>query len=45
MMSLGLQLMVYGLAGVFTVLIVFFFVSKALVYLFPYRAKEEKQEL
>jgi len=44
MMSLGLQLMVYGLAGVFTVLIVFFFVSKALVYLFPYKPGEKKQE-
>ena len=39
--QMGLELMLYGLAGVFVVLILFFVVIKLLVAIFPY--KEEKK--
>ena len=39
--GLGLQLMAYGLIGVFMVLIVFFGMIKALIKLFPARDDEE----
>jgi Na+-transporting methylmalonyl-CoA/oxaloacetate decarboxylase gamma subunit len=34
LVSAGLQVMVYGLIGVFTVLILFYLVTKAMVYIF-----------
>ena len=42
-LGLGLQLMVYGLIGVFMVLIVFFGMIKALIKLFPARDDEEQK--
>jgi hypothetical protein len=33
--GLGLQVMMYGLAGVFSCLIIFFITIKALLFLFP----------
>jgi len=36
-LSLGLELMAYGLTGVFAVLIMFFGIIKLLVKLFPYK--------
>jgi Na+-transporting methylmalonyl-CoA/oxaloacetate decarboxylase gamma subunit len=41
--SLGLQLMQYGLAGVFLVLILFYFMIKALMKLFPYQPENEEK--
>ena len=41
-LKLGLVLMLYGLIGVFVVLILFFFVIKLLTTVFPY--KEEKKD-
>ncbi len=41
-LKLGLELMLYGLIGVFVVLILFFFVIKLLTTVFPY--KEEKKD-
>ena len=38
--QMGLELMLYGLSGVFAVLILFYGVIKLLVKIFPY--KEEK---
>ncbi|NLK72395.1 MAG: OadG family protein [Clostridiales bacterium] len=40
-MDLGLQLMAYGLAGVFTVLVLFYLGIKLLVKLFPYKEEEK----
>lgn len=34
LVSAGLQVMTYGLIGVFTVLILFYLVTKAMVYIF-----------
>jgi len=39
--SLALQLMVYGLAGVFLVLILFYWTIKALLKIFPYKKEEQ----
>jgi len=39
--SLALQLMVYGLAGVFLVLILFYWTIKALLKIFPYKEEEQ----
>lgn len=39
--GLGLQLMLYGLIGVFTVLIVYFVMIKVLVQIFPYKSEEK----
>lgn len=44
-MGLGLQLMLYGLIGVFTVLIAYFVMIKALVRLFPYKPEEKESEI
>lgn len=41
-LMLGVELMIYGLIGVFSVLILFFFVIKLLTTVFPY--KEEKKD-
>ncbi len=38
--ALGIQLMEYGLAGVFLVLILFYFVITALMKILPYTDKE-----
>jgi hypothetical protein len=43
--NLGVQLMAYGLTGVFTVLIVYFVMIKALVWLFPYKPEEKESEM
>lgn len=40
-LGLGIELMMYGLTGVFVVLIMFFFVIKLLLKIFPY--KEESK--
>ncbi|MBZ4646339.1 MAG: hypothetical protein PWR27_1297 [Petroclostridium sp.] len=40
--NLGLQLMGYGLAGVFLVLILFYAVIRLLVKIFPYNPEEEQ---
>ena len=40
--GLGFQVMGYGLTGVFTCLIIFFFTIKALLFLFPDKSEEEK---
>jgi Na+-transporting methylmalonyl-CoA/oxaloacetate decarboxylase gamma subunit len=37
---LGLELMGYGLAGVFIVLILFFIVIKMLIKIFPYKEEQ-----
>ena len=42
--NLGVQLMIYGLIGVFTVLVVYFVMIKALVRLFPYKPEEKESE-
>ena len=39
---MGLQLMGYGLAGVFLVLILFYGIIRLMVKLFPYKPEEEK---
>jgi len=36
-LGLGVELMIYGLTGVFAVLIMFFFVIKLLIKVFPYK--------
>ena len=36
-LGLGLELMMYGLTGVFAVLIMFYFVIKLLLKVFPYK--------
>lgn len=36
-LGLGVELMMYGLTGVFVVLIMFFFVIKLLLKIFPYK--------
>ncbi len=36
-LELGLELMGYGLVGVFTVLILFYFMIRVLVKVFPYK--------
>ena len=41
--SLGLQLMVYGLIGVFAVLIVSYLTIRLMVALFPEKATEETE--
>ena len=38
--DMGLKLMGYGFAGVFTVLILFYAVVKLLVRVFPYKSEE-----
>jgi len=43
-LGLGFQVMAYGLAGVFSFLIIFFFSIKALLYLFPDKHEEEKAD-
>lgn len=40
--SLGLQLMEYGLAGVFLVLILFYILIIFLMKIFPYHPEEDK---
>ncbi|MBP7175946.1 MAG: OadG family protein [Thermoclostridium sp.] len=42
--SMGLQLMAYGLAGVFVVLILFYFMIMLMMKIFPYRAENEETE-
>lgn len=42
--SLGLQLMVYGLAGVFLVLILFYVMIMLMMKIFPYRPESEENE-
>lgn len=42
-MDQGLMLMLYGLTGVFTVLMVFYFIIKILVKIFPYKIKQEEE--
>jgi Na+-transporting methylmalonyl-CoA/oxaloacetate decarboxylase gamma subunit len=39
--SLGLQLMQYGLAGVFLVLILFYILIVIMMKLFPYKSEKE----
>ncbi|NLO39492.1 MAG: OadG family protein [Ruminiclostridium sp.] len=41
--SLGLQLMGYGLVGVFVVLILFYFMILLMMKVFPYRPENEEQ--
>ncbi|NLN63889.1 MAG: OadG family protein [Clostridiaceae bacterium] len=41
--SLGLQLMQYGLAGVFLVLILFYVLITLLVKIFPYRPENDEK--
>ena len=36
-LGLGIELMMYGLTGVFVVLIMFYFVIKLLLKVFPYK--------
>jgi hypothetical protein len=40
--GLGFQVMGYGLAGVFSCLIIFFVTIKALLFLFPDKSEDEK---
>ncbi len=42
--GLGVELMGYGLAGVFSFLIIFFFLIKALLYLFPEKSGQKEDE-
>lgn len=42
-LDLGFQVMGYGITGVFTVLILFYFMIKGLLKLFPYKAEEENE--
>ncbi len=42
--SLGLQLMGYGLAGVFVVLILFYFMIVLMLKIFPYRPEKQDAE-
>jgi hypothetical protein len=42
--GLGFQVMWYGLAGVFSCLIIFFFTIKALLFLFPDKPEEENAD-
>lgn len=41
----GLQVMIYGLVGVFTVLILFYLVTKAMVYVFSKLEAKRKARL
>lgn len=41
---MGFELMAYGLAGVFIVLIVFFFMIKLLVWLYPDTSEENQKQ-
>lgn len=43
LVSAGLQVMAYGLAGVFTVLILFYVVTKVMLKI-PWKTSEEKDE-
>lgn len=42
--SMGLQLMGYGLAGVFLVLILFYVMILLMMKIFPYRPESEENE-
>ncbi len=42
--GLGFELMGYGLSGVFTFLIIFFFTVKVLLFLFPDKSEKEKAD-
>jgi hypothetical protein len=42
--GLGFQVMGYGLVGVFSFLIIFFFTIKALLYLFPEKSEQENAD-
>jgi Na+-transporting methylmalonyl-CoA/oxaloacetate decarboxylase gamma subunit len=42
--GIGIEVMGYGLAGVFSFLIIFFFTIKALLFLFPDKSEEEKSD-
>lgn len=40
-LNLGFQLMAYGLAGVFVVLILFYIMIKLLLKIFPYKEEQD----
>lgn len=45
LVSAGLQVMIYGLVGVFIVLILFYLVTKAMVYIFSKLETRRKARL